>query len=148
LVEEMKQFYNIETFSLGTTKFLGLIKNTISLNEENTKWRHIDIRYIDPDSFPYCWLYYSSGKVFNKLIREKLKKKGYKLNEWGLFKDDRKINLGIQNISNETDIKRLSKKSLCSIKHSNDDLIEYTEKIEKEIFKIAGLEYITVRQRY
>ena len=147
LVEEIKVFHNMEIFSLGSTKFLGLMQYK-SGDGKSGKWRHIDIRYVEPDSFPYCWLYYSSGKVFNKLIREKLKKKGYKLNEWGLFKEDRKVNLGVKNISNEANTKRLSKKSLCNLKWDYDDLMEYAEKIEKEIFKIAELEYMDVKERY
>ena len=148
LVEEIKVFHKMEIFSLGTTKFLGLMQYKSGDGNPDGKWRHIDIRYVEPDVFPYCWLYYSSGKVFNKLIREKLKKKGYKLNEWGLFKDDRKVNLGVQNISNETDVKRLSKKSLFNKKWDYEELMQYTEKIEKEIFKIAELEYMDVKERY
>ena len=58
------------------------------------------------------------------------------------------MNLGVQNISNETDVKRLSKKSLCNKKWDYEELMQYTEKIEKEIFKIAELEYMDVKERY
>ena len=33
-------------------------------------------------------------------------------------------------------------------KESKKDLLQYTEKIEKEIFKLANLEYKTIAERY
>jgi DNA polymerase/3'-5' exonuclease PolX len=111
----------IETISLGERKFMGLIHSTMS-----NKMRHIDIRLTSLEELPYTWLYYSSGKIFNKLIREKLKKKGYKLNEYGLYKNNVKVE--IEGIEIEG--------------------IEKIEKVEREIFKIADMEYKSVRERY
>ena len=69
------------TLSLGKTKFLGLcIYKDIH--------RHLDIRLMNENSYIFSKLYYTSGKIFNKMIRSKAKKKGYKLNEWGLFEKD------------------------------------------------------------
>jgi DNA polymerase/3'-5' exonuclease PolX len=96
------------------------------------------MRLVDLSSFPYAWLYYSSGVVFNKLIREKIKKRGYKLNEWGLFKDDKRIEL--ENEKHET----ILEKELFD----KNSILEYAEKIEKEIFKLAHLEYKTIPERY
>ena len=33
------------------------------------------MRIVNIEEFPYMWLYFCSGVIFNKLIREKLKKK-------------------------------------------------------------------------
>ena len=111
----------IETISLGERKFMGLIQSSMS-----NKMRHIDIRLTSLEELPYTWLYYSSGKIFNKLIREKLKKKGYKLNEYGLYKNNVKVE--IEGIEIEG--------------------IKKIEKVEREIFKIANMEYKSVRERY
>lgn len=144
---------SLETVSLGTTKFLGIVKikgNDKQNNIDKNIWHHLDIRFVYMQSFPYAWLYYSSGKIFNKLIREKLKKHKnkaehkdkaehkYKLNEWGLFQDDKKMIL-----ADELDNNDLVKKI-----QNEKQLMQYTAKIEKEIFKIANLEYKNVRERY
>ena len=62
----------------------------------------------------------------------------YKLNEWGLFQDDKKMILADE-LNNNDLVKKIQ---------NEKELMQYTEKIEKEIFKIANLEYKTVRERY
>ena len=108
---------------------MGLI-----LSPQSHKMRHIDIRFVNIDELPYTWLYYSSGQIFNKLIRDKLKKKGYKLNEYGLFnsKNNEKVR-----INEDIDI---------NIKE--EKLLDYIEKVEREVFKFAGMEYKNVKERY
>lgn len=118
----------LETISLGEKKFMGLLHSP-----KSNKMRHIDIRFVNLEELPYTWLYYSSGQIFNKLIRDKLKKKGYKLNEYGLYKGDGKE----QNyIKVKIDM------------NPEYNLLSYIENIEKQIFKIADMEYKTVRERY
>ena len=94
LVGKLKKDMPLETITIGANKFLGIVKLSDTITNTNRatgKWRHLDMRLVDMHSFPYAWLYYVSGVIFNKMIREKLKKKGYKLNEWGLFQDDTQI---------------------------------------------------------
>ena len=139
----------LETLSLGSTKFLGIIKNKNGENINNTttaKWRHLDMRFVNAESFPYAWMYYSSGKIFNKMIREKLKKKGYKLNEWGLYHSNKKVDLG-EDISKYINIS-LDTKTKCDARLKDEDLIEYKDVIEKKIFEKAGMEYKNVKERY
>ena len=131
---------DLKILSLGKTKFMGLIKSPIS-----NKMRHIDIRLVTMDELPYAYLYYSSGKMFNKIIREKFKKKGYKLNEYGLYKIREntvleKIKLG-DDINGDDDNKKNNK-------NREMNLLDYITKIEKELFKIASLDYKTVQERY
>jgi DNA polymerase/3'-5' exonuclease PolX len=138
----------LETITVGANKFLGLVKllhdnispsvSPPSVSLDNPKWRHLDMRLVDMSSFPYSWLYYSSGVIFNKLIREKLKKKGYKLNEWGLFRNGSRVE-----IEGEQNNMQLEK-----VIHEKNDILEYAEKIEKEIFKLANLDYKSIRERY
>ncbi len=126
----------LEIISLGETKFMGLILSPLS-----HKMRHIDIRFVTIDELPYTWLYYSSGQIFNKLIRDKLKKKGYKLNEYGLFnsKNNEKIRIDAD-INANIDIKKEGKLL--------DKLLDYIEKVEREVFKFADMEYKNVKTRY
>jgi DNA polymerase beta len=134
LVRKLKKEIPLETITIGANKFLGIVK----LNTTD-KWRHLDMRLVDMHVFPYSWLYYSSGVVFNKIIREKLKKKGYKLNEWGLFKNNEKVSL-----EGEKSLEGLEKENATG----TENLLAYSEKIEKEIFKLAQLEYKTIQERY
>jgi DNA polymerase (family 10) len=111
----------MEIITLGPTKFMGIVK----LNKKESKWRHLDIRLVNDEVLPFAWFYYTGGKIFNKLIREKLKQKGYKLNEWGLYKNNKKV---------------IHIKTPCNFK--------CIENIEKKIFSIAGLQYKTLQERY
>ena len=50
--------------------------------------RRIDIRYIPYDSYYSALLYFTGSAELNKKMRIIAKNKGYKLSEYGLFKDD------------------------------------------------------------
>lgn len=66
-----------DIFSVGYTKFLGIVR-VDKLN------RHLDMRLI-PEKYEIpAYFYYTSGAEFNKLIREKAKRRNLKLSEWGL----------------------------------------------------------------
>ena len=65
----------------GDTKYMGLCK----LN--NTEYnRRIDIRFIPYNSYAAAKLYFTGSGNFNKIMREHANKKGYTLNEYGLYK--------------------------------------------------------------
>jgi DNA polymerase/3'-5' exonuclease PolX len=131
----------LETISLGDKKFMGLLHSP-----KSNKMRHIDIRFVNLEELPYTWLYYSSGQIFNKLIRDKLKKKGYKLNEYGLYKSNSKdkkydkVNIDM-NLEYDLEVKN---------KHNDKNMLmlSYIESIEKKIFNYADMEYKTVKERY
>ena len=61
------------------TKYMGIFsyKNIIG---------RIDLRYIPEKSYYSAILYFTGGKEFNKNMRIVAKSKGYKLNEYGLYK--------------------------------------------------------------
>ncbi len=46
----------------------------------------VDLRVVDPEAYGACLLYFTGSKEHNIHIRDIAKKKGYKLNEYGLFK--------------------------------------------------------------
>lgn len=155
LIQKLKTDIHLETetITIGANKFLGLVKLTDREDSKDSKWRHLDMRLVDMHSFPYAWLYYASGVIFNKIIREKLKKKGYKLNEWGLFQGTKRMLLEgeettdeleklFQNTTNTTTTTKTKNKN------KKEDLLAYAEKIEKDIFKLAQLEYKTIQERY
>ena len=125
IIEKINHVNQLETISLGEKKFMGLLHIP-----KSNKMRHIDIRFVNVEELPYTWLYYSSGQIFNKLIRDKLKKKGYKLNEYGLYKG------------------KDNEKVILDKKNNDKNTLSYIENIEKQIFKIADMEYKTVKERY
>lgn len=67
----LKDFVNI-----GKNHALGIIKTP-----ENKYNRHIDIRIIPEEIYPYYILYFGSGTMFSRKIRHYASKHGYKLSE-------------------------------------------------------------------
>jgi DNA polymerase/3'-5' exonuclease PolX len=145
IIKQISKQMSLETISLGNEKFLGLIKSPIS-----GKWRHLDIRLTLIDNLPYAWLYYTSGKIFNKIIRERLHKKGYKLNEYGLYKNGDQVDLEKDNDQVNLDNNKLDKFGIKDgmLNINEKQMMQYTKNIEKKIFKIADLEYKSVKERY
>jgi DNA polymerase (family 10) len=70
----------IEVLSSGITKFMGLVRLT-----SRSVVRHLDIILVPKNSFIFAFLHFTGGREFNQLIREKAKRKGYTLSEWGLM---------------------------------------------------------------
>ena len=68
-------------------------------------------------------------------LEKHLKKKGYKLNEYGLYTQNKLVNLDDNSNDNSNE-------------NSNEDLIEHAEIIIAKIFNIAGMEYKDVSKRY
>lgn len=64
----------------GTTKYMGLCQLPNSIP------RRIDIRIIPYQSYPFATLYFTGSKNNNTIMRNKAKKMGYTLNEYGLYK--------------------------------------------------------------
>jgi DNA polymerase (family 10) len=50
---------------------------------------NVDLRVVNDDEFPFAALYFTGSKRHNTDMRGRAKKMGYKLNEYGLFKDDK-----------------------------------------------------------
>ena len=75
-----KEYLLKDYFAFGDSKFLGLAKHK---SFENI--RRIDILLIDEDEFPFALLYFTGSKNFNIRCRNAALKKGYTLNEHGIF---------------------------------------------------------------
>ena len=96
LVNLKKKIYEImekesiikETLSSGTEKSIYIVKI------DNYKYyRKMDIAFVKEKYLYFYLLYFGSGRDFSKKIRTIASKKGYKLNEKGLFdKNNRRIN--------------------------------------------------------
>jgi hypothetical protein len=96
LVNLKKEIYEImkkeslikETLSSGSEKSIYIVKL------DNYKYyRKMDIAFVQKKYLYFYLLYFGSGRDFSKKIRAISSKKGYKLNEKGLFdKNNRRIN--------------------------------------------------------
>jgi len=88
------------------TKYMGFCR----LNN-NSKIRRIDIRYVPLISYIPALMYFTGSYQFNKDIRVKAKKLGYKLNEYGLFEiktNNLILTLSEQDIFDKLDMKYIS----------------------------------------
>lgn len=63
------------------TKFMGFCRYSVK-----TPIRRIDIRYIPSESYFPALIYFTGSGSFNQTMRQYAKKLGYKLNEYGLYK--------------------------------------------------------------
>ena len=69
------------------TKYMGFIK----INDNPI--HKIDIRYVSYNSYYTSLLYFTGSRNFNKEMRKIAKKLGYKLNEYGLYKNNKQIEI-------------------------------------------------------
>lgn len=76
-----KQNLLLETIDQGFYKFMGI----------TTDKRHVDIRFAPYDSLITTIVYFSRGEEESRSLRRAAKNKGYRLNEWGLYKGKTKI---------------------------------------------------------
>ncbi|MCK5604062.1 hypothetical protein KAR91_19400 [Candidatus Pacearchaeota archaeon] len=74
----LKTFPNLTILGRGETKFSFVIKKNDL---------QIDIRFVPEESYGAALLYFTGSKVFNIKMRQHAIKKGFLLNEYGLFKD-------------------------------------------------------------
>lgn len=89
LVNALKRRHIVtDTLGLGDTKFAGIAKLPATETEvpEPHFHRRIDIRIVDMDGYYPALLYYTGSGVFNTEMRRVATSKGFKLNEYGLFR--------------------------------------------------------------
>ena len=87
-----------ETLSSGTDKCMYIVKL-----DDYKYYRKMDIAFVNKKNLVWYLLYFGSGRIFSKKIRIVASKKGYKLNEKGLF--DKKTGVKIDfNPNSEKDI--------------------------------------------
>jgi DNA polymerase (family 10) len=81
LIDEFTKLKQIKkVLAKGKTKAMVILKNNMQA----------DIRVVKPESYGAALQYYTGNKIHNINLREIARKKGLKLNEYGLF--DRKTN--------------------------------------------------------
>ena len=96
----LKDFINIlKNKNIIISSFGKNIKNNYSgLVKVNNIVRHIDIHMVKEKYLPFHMLYFSSGELYSRKIRKIAKEKGYKLNEKGLYKNNKRLNITINEL--------------------------------------------------
>ena len=108
--------YIVYMISRGQSKIMMLIKQ----NKKGAIVRHMDLVFIEKDEVPWWLLYFGSDVTFSRKIRAFASKKGYKLNEKGLFR---------------------------KLKNGKFKRVDFDPKTEEEIFEYLGLDYIEPQNR-
>jgi DNA polymerase beta len=90
----------IEVISIGAGKLMAIVKRG---GEVKCIARHIDIRLLPSGAEVFGRFYFTSGRVFNQMVRAHAKQQGYKLNEFGLY-DLRKRGERVQGLDSEEKI--------------------------------------------
>ena len=91
------------TIGAGSTKFSFYIKVIEKINylgkklkKAKTWYSQVDFRYVTLEEYPSALLHFTGNKTFNIAIRRKAIALGYKLNEYGLWKNGKRIKLSTE----------------------------------------------------
>jgi len=89
------QGLQVGLYARGESKLLSLLRL-----DSRHPVRHVDIRLIPTQSKVFGRLYFTSGRDFNQILRLAAKKRGLKLNEFGLYRGS----VAVPNLATEEDI--------------------------------------------
>ena len=82
-----KEGYIIDALVEGPSKFMGYCRLPESLAHTSTVvTRRLDLRWIPFDSFYASLLYFTGSDMFNVAMRTEALKKGFTINEYGIFR--------------------------------------------------------------
>jgi len=73
----------------GVTQVLAKGEDKVSVKLKNDM--QVDVRMLDPSAYGAALMYFTGSKEHNVAMRDRAKKKGWKLNEYGLFKGEKSI---------------------------------------------------------
>ena len=108
--------YIVYMISRGKSKIMMLVKQP----KKGAVVRHMDLVFIEKNEVPWWLLYFGSDVTFSRKIRAFASRKGYKLNEKGLFE---------------------------KLKNGKFRRVDFNPETEEEIFEYLGLDYIKPQDR-
>jgi DNA polymerase/3'-5' exonuclease PolX len=76
----------LEIITKSKNKVMAITKNIY----------HLDLHLVAYNNLDYHLLYFSGGAEKNRIMRMSAKKKGYKLNEYGLWKNHEKVDISVR----------------------------------------------------
>lgn len=115
------------------TEVLGKGETKSSVRTE--EGRQVDLRIVKPEQFPAALMYFTGSKEHNVVMRQRARERGMALNEYGLFKLDKKGNTDFDQpvaYSSEADIfKKLDLYFIPPELREDMGEFEYFEKYEE-----------------
>ena len=102
-------------------KFMGLVRIPSTQEGHTNPVRRLDIRLIEPKSWPYALLYFTGSKDFNVKMRNHALSMGLSLSEYGLVLDNNKAPYPPEN--------------------------QPQPQTEEDVFKILRMKYLTPKER-
>ena len=110
--------------TIGDTKYMGICK--VNPSNPHSLGRRIDIRFVSWDCYIPAILYFTGSKDLNTKMRTEALKKGYTINEYGVYKLDKiKVNGKNKRVKGEKKVMNT----------------------EREIFDFLGMSYLEPTQR-
>jgi DNA polymerase/3'-5' exonuclease PolX len=96
----IKAGYVYHAFAAGAKKFSGVVR----LSGKGAKYRHLDLVFTTPRSYPFALLYFTGPARANIVMRVKAKRRGFKLNEYGLWRMTGPTPTLVEGLKTERDI--------------------------------------------
>lgn len=123
MAEFIKKKYGfeiIELISVGKSNTMALIGYEY---DDTRRIRHLDLKMTNKNELPFAYLHFTSGADYNRYIRDKAKKLGYKLNDKGLYKNNVKVSDKDIGINNDYDLNNIKKSQLHKLLENNMGMI-------------------------
>lgn len=92
--------YIYHAFAMGSKKFSGVVR----LPGPNRTYRHLDLVFTTPRSYPFALLFFTGSARTNIIMRVKAKRLGLRLNEYGLWRITKAGPVLIEGITTERQI--------------------------------------------
>ena len=122
IIKKKFNFEILKVITKGKSNLMCIIKHDKNI-------RHLDIKLCNIKELPFSYLHFTSGVELNKYMREEANKRGYKLNDKGLFNlntnknitNELKFNLDYNNYFKNN---KMSKKEVIKIINENIEIIQ------------------------
>lgn len=125
--EKMKDFIKkkygfemVEVISVGKSNTMSLVGYEY---EGSRHIRHLDLKLTVKSELPFAYLHFTSGADYNRYVRDKAKKLGYKLNDKGIFDGGKRISDKDIGIDNDYDLIGIRKNQLLKLLEKNVEMI-------------------------
>ncbi len=119
-INKKYKFKIVEVISVGKTSAMLLVGHKYNGIE---RIRHLDLKMTIKSELPYAYLHFTSGADYNRYVRDKAKKLGYKLNDKGLFNGAKRISDKDIGVDNDYELDDIRKTQLLKRLEKNLEMI-------------------------
>lgn len=119
-IEKKNGFKIVEVISVGKSNTMLLIRYKY---DGIKRIRHLDLKMTTKSELPFAYLHFTSGADYNRYVRDKAKKLGYKLNDKGLFDSAKRISDKVIGVDNDYELSDIRKAQLLKRLETNLEMI-------------------------